>query len=332
MEEKSLKNQAEEIIDAVDHDLQQIDAQPPVVRQDVETKANALMDTIFNVVSDVDLEEATERIKKLKRDNPNATREELSQKIVRDKCHRTGAIGAVTSGAGLIPGIGTAAAVTLGVAADIGATFKLQAELVLELAALYDYPLTEDEKQRLVMTITGISAGTTALARRAGQQASLKLGEKFAEKSIVKAIPVIGVVASAGTNVLSTYIIGQRADAYFRLGPEAMGSWADSLRTISGVDDRKIGRWVADNGKSAGSAITDRAGKVAGTVGSTLSTGAVVAGKSAQKGAKTSTRWLGSFLGGLFRLIRAIIGFIWRLISFIPRKILGLFKKKGDGQ
>ncbi|MCB0174782.1 MAG: hypothetical protein KDJ97_30010, partial [Anaerolineae bacterium] len=73
MEEKSLKNQAEEIIDAVDHDLQQIDAQPPVVRKDVEAKANALMDTIFNVVSDVDLEEATERIKKLKRDNPNAT-------------------------------------------------------------------------------------------------------------------------------------------------------------------------------------------------------------------------------------------------------------------
>ena len=332
MEEKSLKNQAEEIIDAVDHDLQQIDAQPPVVRKDVEAKANALMDTIFNVVSDVDLEEATERIKKLKRDNPNATREELSQKIVRDKCHRTGAIGAVTSGAGLIPGIGTAAAVTLGVAADIGATFKLQAELVLELAALYDYPLTEDEKQRLVMTITGISAGTTALARRAGQQASLKLGEKFAEKSIVKAIPVIGVVASAGTNVLSTYIIGQRADAYFRLGPEAVGSWADSLRTISGVDERKIGRWVTDNGKSAGSVIADRAGKVAGTVGSTLSTGAAVAGESAQKGAKTSTRWLGRFFGGLFRLSKAIIGFIWRLISFIPRKILGLFKKKGDGQ
>ena len=333
MEEKSLKNQAEEIIDAVDHDLQQIDAQPPVVRQDVETKANALMDTIFNVVSDVDLEEATERIKKLKRDNPNATREELSQKIVRDKCHRTGAIGAVTSGAGLIPGIGTAAAVTLGVAADIGATFKLQAELVLELAALYDYPLTEDEKQRLVMTITGISAGTTALARRAGQQASLKLGEKFAEKSIVKAIPVIGVVASAGTNVLSTYIIGQRADAYFRLGPDAMGSWADSLRTISGVDERKIGRWVAENGKSAGSAIAGQAGKVAGTVGSTLSSGAVVAGESAQKGAKTSIRWAGSFLGGLFRLIRTIIGFIWSVISFIPRKILGLFsKKKADGQ
>ena len=345
-EEKSLKNQAEDIVEAVDRDLQEIDNKSLVVREDVETRANALMDTIFKAVSDVDIEAAAARIKKLEADNPTATQEELAQKIIREKCQRTGAIGAVTSGAGLIPGIGTAAAVTLGVAADIGATFKLQAELVLELAALYNYPLSEDEKQRLVMTITGISAGTTALARRAGQQASLKLGEKLAEKSIVKAIPVVGVVASAGTNVLSTYIIGQRADAYFRLGPDAMGSWADSLRTISGVDERRLGRWMAETGKSTGAAIAsgagwvggagkaaggmvvDRVGKVAGSVGSTISSGASVAGESAAEGAQTSNRWMGSFFSGAFRGIAKGVGFVVGVVTFVPRKIIGLFSRK----
>lgn len=348
-EEKSLKNQAKEIIAAVDRDLQQVDGQAPVVRQDVETKANALMDTIFNVISDVDVDAAISRVQKLKEENPNATLEELSQKLIRDKCQRTGTVGAVTSGAGLIPGIGTAAAVTLGVAADIGATFKLQAELVLDLAALYDYPLTEDEKQRLVMTITGISAGTSALARRAGQQASLKIGEKMAEKAIVKALPVIGVVASAGTNVLSTYIIGQRADAYFRLGPDAVGSWADSLRAVSGMDERKLGRWLADSSKSAGSAIAagagrvgragktagsvvvGQAGKVAGTVGSTIGSGASVASESAQEGAQKSRRWLNRLFSGLFGVLFSALGFGWGVLTFIPRKVVGLFQKKNDG-
>lgn len=317
MEEKSLKNQAEDIVVAVDRDLQQVDTQEAAVRKDVESRANALVNTIFNVVSDVDLETATERVKWLEEKYPNATPQELSQRIIRDKCQRTGAIGAATSGAGLIPGIGTAAAVTLGVAADIGATFKLQAELVLELAALYDYPLTEEDKQRLVMTITGISAGTTALARKAGEQASLKLGEKLAEKSILKALPVIGVVASAGTNVLSTYIIGQRADAYFRLGPEAMGSWADSLRTISGVDERRIGRWLAESGKNAGSAIATGAGRV-GAAGK--SAGGVVVNRTGQVTVSVG------------RMLWWLLVFIWGIITFIPRKIIGLFRREKNGK
>ena len=62
---------------------------------------------------------------------------------------------------------------------------------------------------------------------------AIKAGEKAAgkavEKSLLKALPVVGVMASAGTNVLSSYILGYLADAYFRLWPEAVGTWCDSL-------------------------------------------------------------------------------------------------------
>jgi hypothetical protein len=341
MEEKSLKNQAEEIIVAVDRDLQKIDSKAPTVRDDVNTKANAIMEKLFGVVSDVDLGAATTRVKALKAQYPEASSEELAQRLIREKCQRTGAVGAVTSGAGLIPGIGTAAAVTLGVAADIGATFKLQAELVLEIAALYDYPLTEEEKQRLVMFITGLSAGTTALARRAGQAAAVKAGEKIAAKSVLKALPIVGVIASAGTNVLSTYIIGQRADAYFRLGPEAVGTWSDSLRTVSGVDERKITHWIAESGratgaalisgagrvgeagKAAGDVVVSSAGRVAGTVGPALNSGAIKAGETAQKGIRAYLRWLIFVWSTIFRVM-------WAIISFLPRKLMGLAGPKDN--
>jgi hypothetical protein len=342
MPEPSLKNQAQEIIVAVDHDLQEVESKTLAIQDEVTTKANTIMDTIFRVVSDVDLKAAAARVEALKEEYPEASPEELSKKLIRDKCQRTGTVGAVTSGAGLIPGIGTAAAVTLGVVADIGTTFKLQAELVLEIASLYEYPLTEEEKQRLVMAIIGLSAGSAALAHRAGQRAAIKVSEKFAEKSIIKALPVVGIIASAGTNVLSTYIIGQRADAYFRLGPEAVGSWSDSLRAITGVDERNITSWLAESGKNTGAAIVSGAGKVgeagkaageaitsgAGRTAEAVSTRAKMAGETAHRGLKAYLRWVVLLWTTIFSTVWKILVFIWLVISFIPRRVIHWFKQR----
>jgi hypothetical protein len=331
MNQHSLKQQAQEIVVAVDHDLQNVETKPQDIQEQVNTKANALMNSIYKVVGDVDLAAAAAQVQALREKYPEATSEELSKRLIRDKCEATGKVGAATSGAALIPGIGTAAALTLGVAADIGATFKLNAELVLELAALYEYPLTDDEKQRLVMVITGLSAGTTTLSRKVGEKAAAKIAEQYAFKSVTKFLPIIGVAASAGTNVLATYIIGQRADAYFRLGPEAMGSWADNLRAITGVDERTIAAWLAESGKATGAALVSgagKAGKVAGSVGSALGSGAQKAGQTAQKGVKVYLRWLVAFWTAVFRFIGKIFGFIWRVVLYIPRKVVGLFKRK----
>ena len=347
MSDKSLKTQAEEIMVAVDGDLQQLDTgQPSTILTEVDSRANALMNTIFNVVSDVDIEVAAERVRQLKEKHSEASPQQLAQILIREKSQKTGTVGAVTSGAGLIPGLGTAAALTLGVAADIGATFKLQAELVLEIAAAYDYPLTEEEKQRLVMVITGISAGTTVLTRRAGQTLAIKAGEVAAGravgKAVLKAIPIVGVFASAGTNVLSTYVIGHRADAYFRLGPEAVGSWADSLRAVTGMDERKVRGWLTSSGQATGSTVAVGAEKVgqagkaageaiaigAGKVADSTAAGAQKAGQAAQTGLKAYLAWLVAFWTAIFGLVGWVFRTLWLVISFIPRKLIGIFGRQ----
>jgi hypothetical protein len=346
MEDKSLKAQAEEIISVIDDDLDRVETQDVAIQHEVNSKANAIMRTISKVISDVDLEAAAARVDALKQAQPGATPEALAKRLIRDKCEQTGKVGAVTSGAALIPGVGTAAALTLGVAADIGATFKLHAELVLELAALYDYPLTDADKQRIVMAITGLSAGTSSLSRKAGEKAAAKIAEKYALKSVVKFLPVIGVVASAGTNVLATYVIGRRADAYFRLGPEAVGSWTDSLRTLSGVDERDISTWLSNGGKTTGTAIVSGARKVGGTgkaaggalavgtgkvvetFGPTLSTGAQTAGHTARQGARSYVRWFLVFWATIFGFVAQTFRLVWLVITFIPAKILGAFGRR----
>lgn len=263
---------------------------------------------------------AEKRVVVLKEKYPNEMPPELVQRLIQDKCQRTGMVGAVTAGAGLIPGIGTVTAMTMGVAADIGATFKLQAELVLEIAAAYNTQLTDAEKYQLVMLVTGLSAGTSAMARRVGLAATEAMAEKLAEKAVLKALPIVGVLASAGTNVLSTYIIGQRADAYFRLGPDALGSWNDSLRTITGVDERKIGHWLAETGEATGAAIATGANKMA--------VGGKKAGQAAQVGLGLFFQKIDAVVGWFIGFVWGIISFVWGIISFIPRQIMARFGKK----
>lgn len=313
----SLKDQAEEIAAAVNSDIEDLERDASQRRQVVDGKAHEVLETLFKAVSDVDLAAAGKRVEALKLDRPEATSSELVRRLIQQKCQATAAVGAVTSSAGLMPGLGTATAVVLGVAADLGATFKLQAELVLEIAALYNYPLTDSEKQRLVFLVTGLNAGTSALTRRVGRAASVKIGERMAGKAVLKALPVVGIIASAGTNVLATYIIGQRADAYFRLGPETMGGWRDSLRAITGVDERNIGRWLAEGGKSAGTALSRGAGKVKATG---KSAGAVVSGGFKLGGRNVRPEFMGGWRW-IFGLIVRVLKFLWASITFVPRRI-----------
>ncbi len=308
----SLKQQAEDIVTAIDTGLQLSSKQGTGLSPEAQQRSNALFNMLMKAVSDVDISAAGEQVKAFQAKYPRISSEKIAQKLIRQKCEKTATVGAVTAGAGLIPGVGTAAAVIVGTAADIGATFKLQAELVLEIAHLYNYPLSDEEKQRLVLVITGISAGTSVALRKVGQRASLKLSEKFAEKSFMKALPVVGVLASAGTNVLSTYIIGQRADAYFRLGPEYMGSWADSLRAVSGVDERKIAVWLSENGKNAGQAMAKKSKQ---------------AGQAGKKAGAAYFRWLSNFWGAVFRKLGIIFKKVWGVITFVPRKIGALFHR-----
>lgn len=228
---------------------------------------------VTQAISDADEAAAATRVAKLRETKPDALPTELVSLLIQQKCWQTGAVGAVTSSAALIPGLGTLASLTFGVAADIGMTFKMQAELVLEIAAAHGHELTPDEKQKAILIVTGISAGANKLLEELGKQIAQQATERLAQKSITKAIPLIGVAASAGSNILTTYIIGWRADAYFRLGPEAVGDWLQSIRATTGVDEREIINWLTGTTERSWELVSSGMQSTAGAV--------IVAGQSA---------------------------------------------------
>ncbi len=227
---------------------------------DVASKAsaeeNGLVNEVLNFatgkVNRADQASASKQVAQFRERHPRASQDELAQMLIKEKCIKTGSVGAATSGASIIPGLGTLTSMTVGMAADITLTYALQAELVLEIAEVYGYEMSDAERRNAILLVTGISAGANRALARAGTEVAEQVGTRIASKSLVKAIPIFGVAASTATNAVATYAVGRRAQAYFREGPEAVASWSDTLRALSGVDERKVGGWLKQASQSSG--------------------------------------------------------------------------------
>ncbi len=220
-----------------------------------------LLKGVDRAISSADENAAAQRVADWRDAHAGASVEMLVDALIKAKAQRTAAVGAATSSADVIPGLGTIAALVLGTAADIGMTFRLQVELVLEIAAAYGHPLSGTEKRDVVWVVTGISAGANQLLSKAGRDLAERATERFTGRAVLRAVPFVGVAASASANAVTTYVIGRRAAAYFERGPEAMGDWADNLRALTGLDERRIGAWLVE---AAGTMRTNRATRVLG--------------------------------------------------------------------
>jgi len=215
----------------------------------------------MQTMTHADEEAALAWVQKLRDSNPNATVDALAERIIRHKCMQAGAIGAVTASPTLIPGLGTVVALTFGTAVDLRMMYKLQGELVLALINLYAPTLSLENKHNALMIVTGIGIGANQLLSEGGQELAAKTTQRLASKFggtvaeevaedaatgiFTKSVSaVLGVAAAAGINMLTTYTIGHRAQAYLKQGPEAMEDWTASLRTVTGVDERKLIAWL----------------------------------------------------------------------------------------
>jgi len=206
---------------------------------------DALVERTLRTVNDADASLAAQRVADL-RNQHHLGDNALVEHLIRQKARQTGMVGGVTSAAALIPGLGNITAFTIGVATDVGVTLRLQSELVLEIASARGKTLDPAEARNALLVVTGVNMGAERLVNQAGRKLAEKAAERFAGRAIVKAIPFVGIGVSAGANMIMTYLVGRRADAYFRLGEEHVGDWNESVRALTGIDERKLAGWLGD--------------------------------------------------------------------------------------
>lgn len=223
----------------------------------------AITEQVLGTIDQTDEQAAAAHIATLQQLHPDATTDELAERILHQRCIQAAAVGAATSGAAIIPGLGTAATLIFGVAADLRMTYQIQSELVLELAALYGRPINLDNKRYVVGMVTGMSAGANQVVRKTGAALAEQASKRLAQRAVAKSIPVIGVAASAGVNLAATYLIGRRAQAYFRQDPADVTGWEDQARLLSGIDERKLTGWLVESVEDSWRLLSRRVHQVA---------------------------------------------------------------------
>ncbi len=200
------------------------------------TFANDVVAAMLRGPTEADVGMAVARVAALRGAHPERSVDDLVRFVITRTARRTAAIGAATAGAALVPGVGTVAAMTIGTATDVGATLRLQTRMVLDIAVLRGADLSGAKARNAILVAAGVSGASTSLLNRAGRMATLRLGERFTARWLLRAVPVVGMLSSSGTNALATQVIGRRADAYFSLGPAAVQDWHASVRAVTGLD------------------------------------------------------------------------------------------------
>ncbi|TPG10782.1 hypothetical protein EAH88_06655 [Rhodanobacter glycinis] len=188
-------------------------------------------------------QESLNLISKIERANPEKLEADIrriaSEKIISNYSYFAAFVGGTTALAGVIPGIGTAVAVTGGASADVVASMKFQIEMTMAISTVYGHDILMEEEKRICYVIAGLGAineaakeggkavGSKAfisLVRENLKGASLqavkeifkKVGITFTRTALEKAIPFgVGVVIGFSANKGLTWYVGSKARDFF---------------------------------------------------------------------------------------------------------------------
>jgi len=183
-----------------------------------------------------------------RKSRPHASDAELrrivGKKIVDRYAKLAAASGGVTALAGVVPGIGTVAAMVGGGLADATVSMKFQVDMTMCLARAYGWNLDDEDAKHLSMLIAACGAlekfggdAATSVASKAGvtmirqylkgsaltvvKELFKRVGITFTRKALEKAIPFgVGVAVSATVNYGLTRFVGAAALDWFVLDHE----------------------------------------------------------------------------------------------------------------
>ncbi|MCL6609998.1 MAG: hypothetical protein K6T66_00505 [Peptococcaceae bacterium] len=193
----------------------------------------------FNPFDYVNEAEARGRVVRLKKTHPEMTRRQLCNIIIAGKSRWFAGSGVITSIPGVLPGLGTLLALLGGTAIDVLVLMYFMAEMITEMAFLYDRDFRRRGHSREAVWVFFSAVGTDTISKNVsrlavkqmGRQAFIKfsqdllltLGIRISQRSVLKIIPLLGAVASGIVNYLLCRKIGNMvADYYESSNP---GEW-----------------------------------------------------------------------------------------------------------
>lgn len=207
--------------------------------------------SLWDAVTHADREAAVKRVERLRAQHPRAARDALHRMLVRSKCLQSGAVGALSALTGAIPGVGRLAAFALGPLADTALVSVLQAELVLETFALYEFELPAGAEKVAVLGIAATNIGADEIAKRTGQIIAETLGKGLAARLLIKAWPLAKIGTAAATNIAVTYAIGGRAQKLCKMREASLKQWPELMRSAVLINPVQLTDWATKSARTA---------------------------------------------------------------------------------
>ncbi len=149
---------------------------------------------LVGATDNVDLENATEAVRKLQQEYPNESPSQIAHRIMVEKATYAGGIGLASS---VLPGVAAAL-----LAVDLAATTRLQAEMAYQIAAAYGLDLRDPARKGEVVAIFGLALGGGRVLRAAG------LG-------LLRNVPFAGAMIGASSNAAMVYSLGYAACRFY---------------------------------------------------------------------------------------------------------------------
>jgi uncharacterized protein (DUF697 family) len=202
--------------------------------EETESDGRRLLTAVERLVDDSDhLIAQVEAIKYGVPDDGRAAeryRDAIAQRIIKNYSTRSAMAGGVSAMPAILPGAGTAIAVG-GALVDMTLMLKHEVEMVLSLTYLYGHDIRQDDRRWLGYALAGVStyeatsgrnyfvdladAEVEALTKYTTRQLSKlvatvlgKVALVSASKSLLRVLPLVGVVVGASTNKVLTHSVG----------------------------------------------------------------------------------------------------------------------------
>lgn len=187
----------------------------------------------------VDTEKAAQTVKDLKAEFPDESNRQIARRLIIQKAIYAGGIGLSTS----LPGL----AIPM-LALDLAATSLLQAELVLQIAAVYGLNLEDPARKGEMLAVFGCvlggsKAGKAGLEVFRGSALATKslnfLSKVPVEKvglSVLRNVPLMGAAIGATANAAMIYALGNAACSFYEKRLD-LGATADAVQFVKQEND-----------------------------------------------------------------------------------------------
>lgn len=202
---------------------------------------------------------AQARVDALRRRMPDAPVEELHRMLVQSKCLQTGAVGALSAVADIVPGVGKVAGVFIGPIGDNAMVTAMQAELVLETFAVYNVDLGEAGERFAILAIAATNVGATHASSLVAKLLTRYTGKIIGGFVFKRALPIARIATVATKNIALTYSIGMRTQAVARFRDAELDEWPKLMRQVTNIDERTLVEWATSAARTAIDQVQDSA-------------------------------------------------------------------------